>query len=703
MVNIIRGSADKYASTKSLVEFFQKKEEIEGTLYLGYPIIGSVDGAINIDAMLVSKEHGVVIIDLVEGTEFEDRLNIQDDLFNKAEAKLRDYNSLKDRRKFMVEIGVITYASGWRTHGNKDGEFEWATNHQELEEMLSTQVWENEEYFSHLLEAIQAVTKIKSKPKRDIKDSSSKGAILKMLDDSISNLDSNQSAAVIETVDGPQRVRGLAGSGKTIVLALKVAYLHAMHPDWNIAVTFNTRSLKKQFQDLITKFTYEHKREEPDWNKVNIIQAWGSSRNEGIYYNVCKEHGIEYYTFDDADRLTYSRDKRFEMVCKKALNEIDEFKPLYDLILIDEAQDFSGDFLLLCYEILTKEKRLIFAYDELQTLNKKSMLSPEEIFGTDEKDKPRVILRNEPDKPKQDIILQVCYRNSRPILATAHALGFGVYYPEDALLIQMFGEKNLWREVGYDVLEGELADGKKVKLSRSSKASPEFLEHSPIDELIQFHVLKDEEEQAEWLAQNIKKNIEKDELRYQDIMVIHTDPLTTQSAASILRKKLYKLGINSHIAGSNDPDIFKEKDSITITGIYRAKGNEAGMVYVMNGQYCYTGQELIKKRNILFTALTRSKSWVRVTGIGNNMEKLKLEYQSIKDKNFELDFTYPTEEERKTMNLINRDMTIDEKRKIKSTIENLTETVKSIQEGTIYLEDLPEGLRQTLQGLLKDE
>jgi superfamily I DNA and RNA helicase len=30
-----------------------------------------------------------------------------------------------------------------------------------------------------------------------------------------------QSKAVIETVDGVQRIRGLAGSGKTIVLALK--------------------------------------------------------------------------------------------------------------------------------------------------------------------------------------------------------------------------------------------------------------------------------------------------------------------------------------------------------------------------------------------------------------------------------------------------------------------------------------------------
>ena len=58
----------------------------------------------------------------------------------------------------------------------------------------------------------------------------------------------------METVEGVQRIRGLAGSGKTIVLALKAANLHAYHPDWRIAVTFNSRSLKDHFRRLINSF-----------------------------------------------------------------------------------------------------------------------------------------------------------------------------------------------------------------------------------------------------------------------------------------------------------------------------------------------------------------------------------------------------------------------------------------------------------------
>ncbi len=57
-------------------------------------------------------------------------------------------------------------------------------------------------------------------------------------------------------------------------------------------------------------------------------------------------------------------------------------KTLYDMILVDEAQDFSKYFLQMCYMSLPKESRmLVYAYDELQSLDNKNVDSPEEIFG----------------------------------------------------------------------------------------------------------------------------------------------------------------------------------------------------------------------------------------------------------------------------------------------------------------------------------
>ena len=52
---------------------------------------------------------------------------------------------------------------------------------------------------------------------------------------------------------------------------------------------------------------------------------------------------------------------------------------MYDVILVDEAQDFSKYFLQMCYMSLPHESRmLVYAYDELQSLDNKNVESPED-------------------------------------------------------------------------------------------------------------------------------------------------------------------------------------------------------------------------------------------------------------------------------------------------------------------------------------
>ncbi|HSN65110.1 MAG TPA: hypothetical protein VLS94_00635 [Fusibacter sp.] len=95
-----------------------------------------------------------------------------------------------------------------------------------------------------MLAVIQSISTIrKGRKKREVQKVNSRGTKLKQLEDSIANLDNLQHRAVIETVKGVQRIRGLAGSGKTIVLALKAAYLHSQHPEW-IAARFTPDLLK---------------------------------------------------------------------------------------------------------------------------------------------------------------------------------------------------------------------------------------------------------------------------------------------------------------------------------------------------------------------------------------------------------------------------------------------------------------------------
>ncbi len=299
MIDIIRGASEKPVSTDSLIKFLESANIKEGILYTGYPIIGVVENASSIDGLLISVEHGVVVFDIVEEANMSDRKSLRDDLYNIMLQRLIGYKELTAKRGHLkANLTVLTFAPAWNKGRNKDEEV--IIDKTDLHKFIDTekqQDFEDDDY-KKLLQAIQAITKLKQKAPRKVVKHDSKGAILNEIEKSISNLDRQQSKAVIETVNGIQRIRGLAGSGKTIVLALKVAYLHSKYPEWTIGVTFNTRSLKNQFIDLINKFTIEHKNEEPNWEKVKILQAWGSSKDTGIYYEFCKTNNVEYLDFD---------------------------------------------------------------------------------------------------------------------------------------------------------------------------------------------------------------------------------------------------------------------------------------------------------------------------------------------------------------------------------------------------------------------
>lgn len=712
MVTIITGATNKPMASEQLREFFQSHQEYSGYLYIGYPIIGSVNGAFPIDALWISKEYGLVIFNLVEGKELENYEEDQDDCANKIEAKLKGYKQLIEKRRLLVEINVITFSPTINNLPDFDESYPLA-NLKNLESTIDELNWIENENYENLLSVLQAISTIrKGKKKREINNPKSKGAKLRELEDSIANLDNRQSRAVIETVDGVQRIRGLAGSGKTIVLALKAAYLHAQHPEWKIAITFNTRSLKGQLRQLINTFYIEQTSEEPDWDNLHIIHAWGApggGERNGIYYTFCSVNNVAYSDFMSA-RNKYGQSDPFGEACKKALMESTNSNELYDAILVDEAQDFSPSFLNICYEMLKAPKRLVYAYDELQNLRSQSLPSPEVIFGNLPNGLPRVQFSlSEEGKPQQDIILEKCYRNSRPSLVTAHALGFGIYREttsdETTGLVQMFDQNSLWNDIGYEVTNGELIEGKRVTLERTKTSSPEFLEkHSEIDDLIVFKKFDTKDEQDAWVAAEIKNNLDNDELRPDDIIVINPNPLTTKKAVASIRSLLYQVDINSHTAGvDTTPDVFfsNDNDSIAFTGIYRAKGNEAAMVYVINSESCYNSFfELATLRNQLFTAITRSKAWVRVVGVGKSMEGLIGEYRTVKDCGFKLEFDYPTKAQRDHMNIVNRDMSQAEKNKVMRSKGNVASLIEELENGQIYAEDLGEEQLAKLRKLL---
>lgn len=716
-INFIRGVNNKPNASRILEEALSKISGLTGECFFGFPLLATPEGKYAIDAILVSPQKGVILFDLVEGTRVDnlhDYASRQDDLANKMEAKLKTHRDLVKGRQLIPPLQVITFAPAISTINTLKSYSRQGyplTNANLLVEALNEFEWSDadDKVYRTTLSAVESMSSIrKGRSKRDIQKRDSRGKKLRDLEDAIATLDSQQSRAVIETVDGVQRIRGLAGSGKTIVLALKAAYLHTQYPEWRIAVTFHTRSLKGLFKRLIYSFCIDQSGEEPDWTRLRIVNSWGApggDERDGIYYEFCRTTGQKFYDFRSA-RTAFGAGQEFDGACRSALLENITPPQLYDAILVDEAQDFTPSFLRLCYAMLKPPKRLVYAYDELQNLSGVSLPPPEDIFGKDDKGDPVVALGND---ARRDVILNKCYRNSRPVLVTAHALGFGIYREppkdSDTGIVQMFDYPALWEEVGYRVHAGELAKGKRVVLGRTDETSPLFLEqHSGIDDLVVFHCFDKEADQNDWLVNQIQKNLEEDELRYDDIIVIHPDPLTARENFGPIREVLFDLRIPNHIAGvDTDPDIFfkNESPSITFTSIYRAKGNEAGMVYVINAQHCnVSGAGLASLRNRLFTAITRSKAWVRVVGHGDGMRKLQEEFERLRRRDFKLDFIYPSDEQLRRLRIVHRDLSPDEKKRLEGRKEKLAELVEAFQRGELNPEDIDEDTRQKLIQML---
>ena len=164
------------------------------------------------------------------------------------------------------------------------------------------------------------------------------------------------------------------------------------------------------------------------------------------------------------------------------------------------------------------------------------------------------------------------------------------------------------------------------------------------------------------------------------------------------------MGINSNLAGvTTIADVFTEPGTVTFTGIFRAKGNEAAMVYVINAQDCFgafSPRDVALVRNRIFTAITRSKAWVRVVGVGKEMAALKVEFEQAKAENFALHFRYPSEEERETMQTVNRDMSKAEQERSAKRRSNFAEIIESLDSGESIIEDYPEELVKKLEAFL---
>lgn len=631
-----------------LLGFLESNQEALGLedseVYYNYPLYRDLEGdLIRTHVLIISKNHGVIIVGISNTTDAtsEKDLSISDknlgDAFNQIYSRLIKNKNLKRGKKdLLFSVETFLYAPLISESDNVELESEVVNNNQQIEDFISGLRVEpiSEAIIDNILSSIDGAGGIvRAKPRIDSISPGSKGDIANKVEAEILTFDRKQKHGYILPLDGLERVRGLAGSGKTVVLAMKAALTHLEFPEANILFTFYTKSLYQHIQRLITRFYKQFSEFEPDFEKIKIMHAWGGYSIPGVYYETCVAHGATPISYDVAKRRNAIQP--FDYVCNNFLENNKNIYSLYDYVFIDEGQDFPASFIKLCARI-SKEYKLVLAYDELQTIFQPTAPSYEVLFGD---------IR---PKMAEDVLLYKCYRNPREIIVCAHALGFGIYGPK---VVQMLENKEHWEDVGYIVHEGDFVEGSNTIIERPEANSLRIVSDAfQKEDIVSVKVFSSFDEELDFVASSIKKDITNG-LRPDDILVEVVDDRNAKDYLRGMEERLIKLKIQSHNVHADTFGLkdFQKEGCVTLSTVHKAKGNESFMVYVVGVDALFGRFSGVRARNILFTAMTRAKGWVSISGIGDLAEQCALEVAKALENYPLLKFKYPSEAELKVM------------------------------------------------------
>jgi superfamily I DNA and RNA helicase len=670
---VVSASSNKFGSfndlssktEENLKKIIGKLDEMEQkyNIYYGYPVIDEKQNKDYVKGIIISDK-GIFVL-------FENE---------------REQDAYVSRVVQLISQDMELF-SAIRKINNHIKEFDLSYTEKFIEFYIGSETIFNNDIVEMANRAIQTAYGLSKTDDRIVTTHETLGAKIKTRNTFIGTFDEKQ-FNMIHSYDADNlRIRGLAGSGKTILLVKKMAYLHYKYPEKNLAFVFYTVSLKQTIFDLFKKYYKDYDRYgEPNLNKIEIVHGWGSLSRKGFYSDICSRVSYAPKNLNEAIAQKNFNEDPFEFVCKDLLEFINNNQlptDYFDYIFIDEAQDFSLEFFKLARKALTSSGYLIYAYDELQSLNdENSMPTKTDIFG---------------DEECIDINLTTSYRAPVEVLTTAHALGLGIYREVkfgEIPFVNMLRDKEVWIDIGYQVQEGTLEYGQYVALARKEKRleNENLITTSPYEnELQQYNELSN-------IIINLLKN---EDIIPEDILIIDLSyKLSDNHAkfrtifnhnareANLFEPDSDKLSVSINLVNKDNPTRMKVKNAIPYTTIFRAKGNEANLVFIVNAD----SLEMVKSisRNKIFTAMTRARYAVWLMGLKqiNSYEK---EIKEVENKNYVLGFTYPTESELEKIKTYGELESVNERK-----MNNVVKDISALSKAN------PELARKLLMDMLDD-
>jgi len=246
----------------------------------------------------------------------------------------------------------------------------------------------------------------------------------RFLDEKILALDIEQERFAKSLPLGHYIITGIPGSGKTVALLSRAIYLAKLHPEWNVLIMTYNKSLKSQLNLKLDSI-----KEELDILDISIANIEVTNFHQ-------KAMELSSLSF------TNYKDKSDEFWRDILPNDaIKQAKPSYDVILVDEYQDFYKNWFELILKLLiTHEEEgksyqnLFLAGDRLQSIYNPNEINWKQDIGLDMRGRAK-LLKTSYRITKEHITLGLS------ILAKSYEKEVGEFY-EDAKDVRLTNMTN---------------------------------------------------------------------------------------------------------------------------------------------------------------------------------------------------------------------------------------------------------------------
>ncbi|MCY3973414.1 MAG: ATP-binding domain-containing protein [Candidatus Dadabacteria bacterium] len=400
-------------------------------------------------------------------------------------------------------------------------------------------------------------------------------------------LDTYQERVARKIGAGHRTVRGVAGSGKSLVLCSKALIIAQENPDWKVLITCYNVALASQLKYYINSF---RKRESVSLNNIEITNFHQLCSKLGRKYKVPPPIINEKSILSSASFSQLSEDQQEAKLEEERssswgnhlqtigrTSETDK----YNAILVDESQDFHPSWLKGLTLLLDGETNfLLLAEDPNQKIYPRSFSYKDagiQLAG------------------RKNYDLPICYRSTREIVVSASKLV--TKSKPDA-----FYKKYLEEEGSLEAREDEMRQG-----------TPPTLD-----------IVENYSDTCQRIASDISDKLENG-YKCSDLGIIYLHQRTPKKQNS--PGDLYGDSINyvdelrAELSAREIPHFWMTEsretkrnydqfnDQVTITTIFSAKGLEFEAAYIV-GLELYPWEKRNKRENasMLYVAMTRAKS-----------------------------------------------------------------------------------------------